>query len=222
GSNVWGQLGLGDKQDRGDQPGEMGDALPFVDLGQGAKAVAIAVGELGASCAVLEGGALKCWGSIINSHPKPCGVPGENEPHGNEPGEMGDALPVVDLKAKAIGVSLGPSHQCALLEGGAVKCWGTDAHGSLGLNTVVPSDAISCYAGLDTLAPIELGTGAKARAVTVGFAHSCTLLTSGRVKCWGSSDKGELGLGDTQARGDQPGEMGDSLPLVDLGKKTAP
>ena len=35
----------------------------------------------------------------------------------------------------------------------------------------------------------------------------------GLVKCWGKNDKGQLGIGDTDNRGDAAGEMGASLPL---------
>ena len=46
---------------------------------------------------------------------------------------------------------------------------------------------------------------------------SCALLDDGALKCWGSNYDDQLGLGDTVSRGDRPGEMGDSLPPVDLG-----
>ena len=39
-----GQLGLGDTNDRGDAPGEMGGNLPAVDLGTGRTATAITAG----------------------------------------------------------------------------------------------------------------------------------------------------------------------------------
>ena len=33
----------------------------------------------------------------------------------------------------------------------------------------------------------------------------------GWVKCWGRNDDGQLGLGDTDDRGDEPGEMVSTL-----------
>src|SRR6185503_20170300 len=47
--------------------------------------------------------------------------------------------------------------------------------------------------------------------------YNCALLSDGSVKCWGDNAFGRLGLGDTKNRGGAMGEMGDSLPAVDLG-----
>jgi hypothetical protein len=49
-----------------------------------------------------------------------------------------------------------------------------------------------------------------------GQAHTCALLDNQQLKCWGGNG-GRLGLGDAVTRGDGPGEMGDSLPAVNLG-----
>ncbi len=57
-----GQLGIGSNTNRGDKPGEMGDALPPVALGRGLTPVALALGRFH-SCALLNpGGVVQCWG----------------------------------------------------------------------------------------------------------------------------------------------------------------
>ena len=61
GSSMYGQLGYGDTDNRGDNAGEMGDNLPAVDLGTGLKAKAITSSN-GHSCALLDNGSVKCWG----------------------------------------------------------------------------------------------------------------------------------------------------------------
>src|SRR3569833_3071942 len=54
GNNVW-LLCLGDTASRGDEPGEMGDALPAVQLGLVRTAIAIAAGY-SSTCALLDNG----------------------------------------------------------------------------------------------------------------------------------------------------------------------
>ena len=60
-------------------------------------------------------------------------------------------------------------------------------------------------------------TGLKVKEVRAGGAFTCALLTNRTMKCWGWGPHGELGYGDTDARGDNAGEMGNVLPAVQLG-----
>lgn len=216
GDNNHGQLGLGDTKVRGDEPGEMGAGLPAVDLGGGQKAVAIAAGSLHA-CAVLGDGGVKCWG--YNNYGQ-LGL-GTTESMGNQPGEMGNGLPYVDLGPgpKAIDVAAGGGHSCALLEDGAVKCWGYGGYGQLGIGAEDNRGDEPGEMGA-SLPAVDLGAGQKAIAISARGIHTCALLAGGTMKCWGANGHGQLGLGDVQDRGDEPGEMGNSLPalVVDSGK----
>ncbi|MCP4756161.1 MAG: hypothetical protein GY866_35310, partial [Proteobacteria bacterium] len=67
------------------------------------------------------------------------------------------------------------------------------------------------------LPSVDLGTDRTAEELALGEDHTCALLDNGAIKCWGRNDYGQLGLGDTNHRGDESGEMGDDLPSVDLG-----
>ena len=56
-----------------------------------------------------------------------------------------------------------------------------------------------------------------ALAVSTGRLHTCAILDNHRIKCWGRSPYGQLGLGDNHDLGASPSHMGDNLPFVDLG-----
>ncbi len=218
GSGDFGALGSGDEVYRGDGPGEMGDALPFVDLGQG-----LTVAEIGAfsssACAVFTDGRLKCWGG--NGEGK-LGL-GDTANRGDEPGEMGDALPFVDLGAGQKVAALASSGQasggrgttCAILESGALKCWGENNWGRLGLGDTEARGDEPGEMG-DALPTVDLGQGLTARRVGIGSQHACALLSNDRVRCWGAREY--IGNSDDiTTRGDEPGEMGDNLPFLDFG-----
>jgi len=53
-------------------------------------------------------------------------------------------------------------------------------------------------------------------AMAAGHYHTCAILGSGAIKCWGYNALGQLGLGDSTDRGSDPSQMGDALPAVDL------
>ncbi len=92
GSNVYGQLGLGHTNNRGDNSSEMGDSLPAVDLGSGITAKAIATGKHH-TCAILDNASIKCWGANASGQ---LGI-GDTRNRGDESSDMGDTLPAVDL-----------------------------------------------------------------------------------------------------------------------------
>ena len=112
-------------------------------------------------------------------------------------------------------VAGGGGHFCAVRRGGALKCWGKNDAGQLGLGDTLDRGDASGEMGA-SLPGVNLG-GGRVLAVAPGGFHTCALLESGSVKCWGQNTHGQLGLGDTANRGDGAGEMGTSLPAVDLG-----
>ena len=59
---------------------------------------------------------------------------------------------------------------------------------------------------------VNLGTGRSAKAISGGGGHTRALLDDSSGWCWGTNFQGELGLGDTNHRGDGAGEMGNNLP----------
>ena len=211
GDNGQGALGLGDQNTRGDQPGEMGDNLPTVNLGTGRTALAISTSVAGA-CAILDNGSVKCWGRNSTGQ---LGL-GDTNNRGDTSNEMGDNLPSVNLGTgrTAISISARGEHACAVLDDGSVKCWGHNI-GTLGLGDTTDRGDNPGEMG-DALPAVALGTSRTALTVSTGSKASCVVLDSNTVKCWGFNSDGQLGLGTTDTRGDGPGEMGNNLPAVDL------
>lgn len=133
---------------------------------------------------------------------------------------MGDALNKIDLGARpVVALTAGNNHACALLDDGNVKCWGSAQNGQLGNGD--PTKWLYIGDNLnelgENLRPVALGTGRTATAIVAGEQSTCAVLEDRTsVKCWGNGSDGELGNGSTAVIGDQPGEMGDALPVVPL------
>jgi alpha-tubulin suppressor-like RCC1 family protein len=214
GSNLNGNLGLGDTNHRGDGPDEMGDNLHEVDLGAGRTAVEISVSTFH-TCARLDNGTVKCWG--LNDYGQ-LGL-GDQLNRGDDPEEMGDKLPAIDLGAgrTAAGIALGDRTTCVLLDTGSVKCWGKKSQLGLGLSSTSSGLGENPGEMGDSLPPVELGTGRTALAIYSSHTNTCAKLDNNTLKCWGGNQHGQIGVGDFESRGDDLNEMGDMLPAIDLG-----
>lgn len=212
GRNDSGQLGLGDTDSRGDELGEMGDALGAVNLGTGRTAKAL-TGGTSHTCALLDNDSVKCWGK--NSAGQ-LGL-GDMDDRGDGAGEMGDALGTVNLGTGRTAKRLvsGSGHNCAILDNNSVKCWGLNTAGQLGLGDTNDRGNNAGEMG-DSLPTVNLGSGRSVKKLTLGSNHGCALLDNDTLKCWGFNMSGQLGLGDTSGRGSAGGQMGDSLPAVDV------
>ncbi|MBN2084612.1 MAG: hypothetical protein JW748_05255 [Anaerolineales bacterium] len=139
--------------------------------------VALAAGR-NFTCAVMSNGGVRCWGD-------------------NEHGQLGNGLRVntnhpvnviglTDVKA----VTTGWAHVCALTAGGGVKCWGYNANGELGNGKNVDSNK-----------PVDVqGLASGVVAIDSGDDHTCAVMSSGGLKCWGINTYGQLGDWTKDAR----------------------
>ena len=213
GMNTYGNVGLGNTNHYGDEVTETATALPFVDLGTGRTATKIF--NYGYQvCALLDNSALKCWGY------GPYGALGygDTTSRGSAANQMGDNLPAVNVGTGKTVVDLGAGylHNCALLNDSTVKCWGYNYYGELGYGNTTNRGSAANQMG-DNMPAVSLGTGRTAKAVAAGMYHTCAILDNDSVKCWGMNTYGQLGYGNTTNYGSAANQMGDNLPVVDLG-----
>lgn len=153
---------------------------------------------------------LKCWGD--NRYGQlglgiSDGIIGDDE--------LPSSQAYVDIDPTVSRVAVGSTHVCAIVGAGAVRCWGANQFGQLGMgNTAtVPLLNSAALAGNVDLGPS--GAGGGATAISAGNAHTCAILDGFTVRCWGLNDHGQLGLGNTDNLGDD--ELPSSVPFVAVG-----
>ena len=201
GDGADGELGYGNTKDVGDD--EAPASVGPVDLGAGRRAVAISAGASD-TCALLDNGRVRCWGRGAD------GELGYGNTNSIGDDETPGSVAPVGLGRKAVAISGGDLHACAILDNGRVRCWGSNAVGQLGYGN---TDSIGDDETPGSVAPV--GLGRKAIAISAGASHTCAVLDNGKVRCWGSGANGRLGYGNVEAIGDN--EDPGSISPVDLG-----
>ncbi|MEQ1702028.1 MAG: hypothetical protein ABMA25_18110, partial [Ilumatobacteraceae bacterium] len=189
-------LSIGDNEDPSAEPTSGG----IVALPGSKGAVAIDAGG-SSTCAILTTGRITCWGAGNNGRLGYGGLSpiGDNETPAANTTNGG----VLDLPGglKAIDVSVGANHACAVLSDTTLTCWGYGAFGQLGYGN---TNSIGDTAG-ETPATgglVAMPGGQHVTAAAAGGTHTCARLASGSVACWGFGAAGQVGYGNTDIIGD--------------------
>jgi alpha-tubulin suppressor-like RCC1 family protein len=144
---------------------------------RGLSSGALAISTSGhATCAITGAGGLRCWGRNWYGGLGDGTAFNRNQPVG-----------VIGLSGAVVSVAVGIDHTCAVTVAGAVQCWGRNNEGQLG-----DGSRTDRWTGVQVV-----GLTSAAVAVAVGDYHSCALLRTGAVKCWGRNADSQIGDGTT-------------------------
>ena len=182
----WGAIPLGNGTSGADSCFPFGACSTTpVAVGSINTATSVAVGSFGNVCALLAVGTVECWGD-------------------NTFGELGNGArsesgtPVaVSGITNAIAIAAGNADTCAVLATGGVDCWGTNVAGELGDGTA--SGPETCDGSPCSTIPVPVSGITNAVAIDAGVYHTCALLSTGAIACWGEDDTGQLGSGNEEA-----------------------
>lgn len=131
------------------------------------------------TCAVLDAGMVRCWGKGADGRLGYGAVDNVGDGVGPSIEVAGD----VPVGGPVQAVTAGEAHTCALLTVGTVRCWGDGADDRLGYDDetdVGDGAGPSIEDAGDVLLP------GPARSVAAGAAHTCAVLVTGGVSCWGA------------------------------------
>jgi alpha-tubulin suppressor-like RCC1 family protein len=154
------------------QIGSGSSATMFVPAQIGSAGVVWVAAGASHTCATYSDGSLACWG-------------------GNDAGQLGDGTTAkknVPTPVTGNGwalVSAGGSHTCAIKTDGTLWCWGSNTSGQLGDGSSV---------GHIQPTQVKSVTGTWS-ALSLGNSHTCGLLSTGSLYCWGDNSKGQIGVG---------------------------
>jgi hypothetical protein len=115
------------------------------------------------TCALSKQHLVRCWGTMLTTT-------------SNVPVTVAG---LVDITA----IAAGREHACAVTAAGAVKCWGRNTDGQLGNGMLV-----------DSATPVDVnGLTSGVVAIAAGQRHTCAMLATGDVQCWGDNLLDQLG-----------------------------
>jgi alpha-tubulin suppressor-like RCC1 family protein len=148
------------------------------------RATSVAAGDAH-TCAIADG-TIVCWGA--NDARQVAGRA--------DVAEVAGVTNVFPRGISPVGLALaaGAAHTCAMTADGvlpttSIRCWGSNTHAQVGVAASTRSDVVT-LSDTNLRETVDLAAGAS---------HTCALLSTGHVRCWGSRQYGQLGDGVTDS-----------------------
>ena len=163
-----------------------GDRLGVYSTGSAVAALSVSAGGQH-SCALMQNKTVQCWGA-------------------NDKGQLGiNSTTSYSTPQKVVGITdvrqiaTATDHTCALTTTGYVYCWGLNNSGQLGNGTTTNQLQPTLIKNLSSVTQIAVGGG-----MSGGSGHSCALLNTGEVRCWGDNTYNQASAGSYSSSGQTP------------------
>ena len=142
--------------------------------------------------------------SISGGYSHTCVISDESPPQAycwglNQSGQLGTAAAVgtapvkVPISDGVAAVTTGAQHSSGLTPSGVAYCWGYGALGQLGNGALSFCSVSNAGSASDCPGPTPVAGNLRFAAIAAGNSHTCGLVTTGEMYCWGLNSSGQLG-----------------------------
>lgn len=139
------------------------------------------------TCIILTSGKAKCWG-LAFLYRLGNGSQAPNI-------DFASAPEINFLPRKITQIATGMDFTCVLLDDGNMKCWGS---GIIGGTSALGYGSVAQVTDAGNAADINIGgTGIQ---ISTGLFHTCVVMNTDEIKCWGNNIFYQLGDGTTTGR----------------------
>ena len=146
------------------------------------------------TCVHKDNGRVNCWGHNAFGQ---LGQGSSDIAFGEEAGDSPASRYLAGFGSDPVAIATGDLHSCALLVNGNIRCFGKNDFGQLGTGDTQNLGISPGFtpAVSDGLPGVSVNVAAAAIIeIGLGFAHSCALLDTGSVRCWGDNSYGQFGI----------------------------
>lgn len=134
------------------------------------------------TCRIAQDRSLSCWGYDDAGQLGNGGVLTVDPPAVNTPAQVGSGTDWTAISVSDDDLTT-EGHACGL-RGTAGYCWGSNAHGMLGIGTINGSEQ----------SPASVSGSLAWSDISAGWTHTCGVTTAGALYCWGDNSFGQVGI----------------------------
>lgn len=146
------------------------------------------------TCALGADAIAWCWGANDSGQ---LGISGT---------DMVTSPRAVETDLRFLELSAGSAHTCGITVGGRAYCWGDGTDGKLGTGSPIAN----------TSSPQAVAAELVFTHISAGARHTCGIVETGEMYCWGANNLGQLGIGTAGPAQWTPARVDSNVIFADL------